>query len=404
MARQQLPPQITKKVIGTDAKGREVVRYEVIADIGERNGKRKQTRKRFRTETEARAFLDPILGDKARGLHVSPSALLVRDSVRQWLSAQRIEQKTLDAYTNNLRPFVEQLGDRPIQSITKDDIEALVRALIDGETPRGAWAATSINPFLSRLRSLMDDLMGQGVLARNPARLVKNVRREDTRSPEPPERVTLTPEQVRQFLDHTEGTEDEALVLFALLGMRRSEIVGLRWSHIDLDAKTLTVERTVVTTSKGTEDKKRTKTTSSTRELPLPEHAVESLRRVRAQYLRDRMASGTAWRGEADGHVFFKPDGTRFAPATADRRWNRAVNAAGLPPLTLHGGRHTAATLLLLERAPLAVVAAWLGHANGDVTMRIYAHAQKQAIEAAATTFDGLYGKNSGPDVTQTSR
>ncbi|WP_165704588.1 site-specific integrase [Mycobacteroides abscessus] len=194
-----------------------------------------------------------------------------------------------------------------------------------------------------------------------------------------------------------EHTEDEALVLFSLLGMRRSEIVGLRWSHIDLDTKTLTVERTVVTTSTGTEDKKRTKTTGSTRELPLPERAVESLRRVRARYLRDRMASGTAWRGEADGHVFFKPDGTRFAPATADRRWNRAVNAAGLPPLTLHEGRHTAATLLLLQGAPLAVVAAWLGHANGDVTMRIYAHAQKEAIEAAATTFDGLYGRPNNP-------
>lgn len=393
MARQQLPPQITKKIIGTDGKGRDVVRYEVVADIGERSGKRKQTRKRFRTEAEARAFLDPILGDKARGLHVSPNALTVKDAVRQWLSAQRIEQKTLDAYTNNLRPLVEQFGDRPIQSVIKDDIEALVKSLIDGTTPRGPWAATSINPFLSRLRALMDDLMGQGVLARNPARLVKNVRREDTQSPEPPERVTLTPDQVRQFLDHVEDTEDEALVLFSLLGMRRSEIVGLRWSQIDLDAKTLAVKRTVVTTSAGTEDKKRTKTTSSTRELPLPDHAVESLRRVRARYLRDRIASGTAWRGEANGHVFFKPDGTRFAPATADRRWNRAVESAGLPPIKLHGGRHTAATLLLLERAPLAVVAAWLGHANGGVTMRIYAHAQKQAIEAAATTFDGLYGR-----------
>ena len=56
-------------------------------------------------------------------------------------------------------------------------------------------------------------------------------------------------------------------------------------------------------------------------------------------------------------------------------------------------GRHTAATLLLLQGAPLAVVAAWLGHANADVTLRVYAHAQKQAIEAAAATFQGLYGK-----------
>lgn len=396
MARRQLPPQIKKLVIGADHNGRDILRYEVVADIGEKGSKRKQTRKRFKTEAAARAFLDPILGDKARGLHVAPSDLLVKDAVTRWLAAQRIEQKTLDAYTNNLRPVVEQFGGRTIQSVTKDDIEQLVQALIDGTTARGAWAATSINPMLSRLRSMMDDLMGQGVISRNPARLVKNVRREDTKSPEPPTRVTLTAEQVRHLLDHVEGTEDEVLVLLALLGMRRSEIVGLRWSHVDLDAKTITVERAVVPTSVGTEDKKRTKTTASGRTLPLPDHAVETLNRVRRRYLRERLASGSAWTGEPDGHVFFKPDGSRYAPATADRRWTRAMHAAGLEPINLHGGRHTAATLLLLQGAPLAVVAAWLGHANGDVTMRVYAHAQKQAIEAAASTFDGMYGKKPG--------
>ncbi|MFZ2239475.1 MAG: site-specific integrase [Gordonia amarae] len=388
-----MPPQIKRLVIGTDAKGREAVRYQVTVDVGRRGGKRKQSRRRFKTEAEARGFLGPILGDKARGLHVAPNALTVREAVRRWLAAQRIEQKTLDAYTNNLRPLVEVHGGDPIQGIDKADIEALVQALIAGTTPRGVWAATSINPFLSRLRALMDDLVGQGVLARNPARLVKNVRREDTKKPEAPERVTLTAEQVRRFLDHVEGKEDEALVLLSLLGMRRSEIVGLRWSAVDLDAKTLTVERAVVPTSVGTQDKKRTKTESSKRELPLHDDAVEALSRVRRRYLKERMASGSAWRGEKDGHVYFKPDGTRYAPETANQRWNRAVKAAGLPHLKLHEGRHTAATLLLLQGAPLAVVAAWLGHANADVTLRVYAHAQKQAIEAAAATFQGLYGK-----------
>ncbi|CPX20702.1 gp41 protein [Mycobacteroides abscessus] len=393
MARQQLPPQIKKRVIGTDAKGRDVIRYEVVVDIGSKRGKRKQTRRRFTTETAARAFLDPLLGDQARGLHVAPNKLTVKAAVEAWLRSQRIEQTTRDAYTAALRPLVEQFGDRPVQSLTKADIEWLVEALINGDTPRGAWAATTINPFLARTRSLMDDLVGQGVLARNPAALVKNVRREDTKTPKAPVRNTLTAEQGQQLLDHVKGTEDEVLVMLALLGMRRSEIIGLRWSHVDLDARTLRVAHTVVSTSKGVQDKDRTKTEESTRELPLPDHAVDALRRARARWTRERLASGSAWRGDKDGHVFFKPDGTRFSPKTTNNHWNRAVADAGLDPIVLHGGRHTAATLLLLEGAPLAVVAAWLGHANGDVTMRVYAHAQKQAIEAAASTFDGLYGK-----------
>ena len=392
MARQQLPPQIKRKVVGTDDKGRDIIRYEVIADIGAAKGKRKQTRRRFQTEAEARAFLNPILGDKARGLHVAPNKLLVKDAVRDWLASQRIEQKTRDAYTNNLRPMVEQYGERPIQGITKADIETLVQALIVGTTPRGKWTSTSINPMLSRLRSLMDGLVGEGVLSRNPALLVKNVRREDTHSPTKPVKRTLTAEDVQRFLTSVFDTVDEVLVLLSLLGMRRSEIVGLRWSDVDLAKRELTIRHTVVPTSTGTVDKKRTKTHSSRRTLPLPDHAHEALTRARVRYLQERMASGSAWLGDKDGHVFFKPDGTRFSPGTADKRWNRARDRAGIPTLTLHEGRHTAATLLLLEGAPLAVVAAWLGHANGDVTMRVYAHAQKQAIDEAASVLDGLYG------------
>lgn len=395
MARQQLPPQIKKKVVSTD-KGRDVIRYEVVVDIGDpRSGKRRQTRRRFKTEAEARAFLAPILGDKAKGLHVAPTELTVAQAVERWLAAQRVERKTREAYTNHLRPMVEAYGDRPIQTITKNDIESLVSALIQGTTPRGVWSASTINPFLSRLRSVMDDLVGQGVLPRNPARLVKNVRREDTLKPNPPKRVTLTAEQAKHLLDTVRNTPDEVMVMLALLGLRRAEICGLRWSSVDLDAKTVTIEWQVVpTATAGTERKKRTKTVTSTRTLPLPDMAVDVLSRARTRWLRERLASGSAWKGGEDGHVYWQASGAGYAPGTTDQRWSAAVARAGLPHLPLHGGRHTAATLMLLDQTPLAVVAAWLGHANADVTLRVYAHAQKQAVEAAAAAFDGLYGKN----------
>lgn len=395
MARQQLPPQIKKKVVSTD-KGRDVIRYEVVVDIGDpRSGKRRQTRRRFKTEAEARAFLAPILGDRAKGLHVAPTELTVAQAVERWLAAQRVERKTREAYTNHLRPMVETYGDHPIQTITKDDIERLVSALIQGTTPRGVWSASTINPFLSRLRSVMDDLVGQGVLPRNPALLVKNVRREDTQKPEPPARVTLTAEQAKHLLDTVRDTPDEVMVMLALLGLRRAEICGLRWSNVDLDAKTVTIEWQVVpTATAGTERKKRTKTATSTRTLPLPDMAVDVLSRARTRWLRERLASGSAWEGGEDGHVYWQASGAGYAPGTTDQRWSAAVARAGLPHLPLHGGRHTAATLMLLDQTPLAVVAAWLGHANADVTLRVYAHAQKQAVEAAAAAFDGLYGKS----------
>jgi integrase len=405
MARQRLPPQIKRRVIGTDDKGREVVRYEVIVDLGFGDDRRRQTRRRFRTETEARAFLNPVLGDKARGTHVAPSGLLVKDAVARWLRSRRVDPKTLDIYTNHLRPVVEVLGDRTVQSIDKDDIEDLVQALIDGTTPRGVWAATTINPMLNRLRSVYRALMADGKVFRNPADLVENIRREDTTKPEPPERTTYTAEQCQQLLSYVQGTEDDALVALALMGLRRSEIAGLRWSAVDLDTGIIQVTRTRTVSSRGTRTKDATKTATSTRVLELDpgDITVAFLKDARRRQRRDRLAWGSAWKGPEDGYVVPKADGSPFHPATVNRRWIAVVTKLGLPKTTIHeGGRHTAATLMLQDPDnPEADVAAWLGHANAEVTRRVYAHAQDHTTRAAGRNLAARYDfrkKNSAPD------
>lgn len=206
-----------------------------------------------------------------------------------------------------------------VQKITVKDIEALVQALIDGTTPRGKWAPTSINPMLARLRTVFDWLLAQGVVARNPARLVENVGREDTPDEPAPEYVTYTPEDVRTLLKSVLRTEGSVLCILAMLGVRRGEIAGLRWSAVDLEAETIAVERTVTVSSKGTKDSDRTKTASSRRTLPLPKIAVNILRAAKDRRDRDKATAGSAWRGEPDGHVYRQELGAGVPPPDRGR-------------------------------------------------------------------------------------
>ncbi|MBV0918253.1 tyrosine-type recombinase/integrase [Mycobacteroides chelonae] len=392
MARRKSEPGV-KPVEVSDRRGGTRTAWEALADVGDPGEKRQQSRRRFLSQADAVAWRSGIMADRARGTHVAPDKMTVQEGVEQWLRGLRKEQTTIDAYTAALRPVVEALGDKPVQKVSKADIENLVDALIAGTTARGKWASTSINPMLSRLRKVFDDLMGQGVVARNPARLVANVRREDTPDRPLPEYDTFTPEQVKTLMASVVGTEDSVLCIFSLLGLRRAEIAGMRWSHIDLDdTGILTVTRTVTVSSKGASDRLRTKTKTSKRELPLPKTALRILHDARARARRDRLASGSAWQGEEDGHIYRQVLGEGYHPRTVNARWNAALDNAKLPHIRLHDGRHTAATVLHLDGAPAAVVAAWLGHASPATTMRIYTHSQQRELMKAASQFDSMFG------------
>ncbi|MGH3561654.1 MAG: tyrosine-type recombinase/integrase, partial [Mycobacterium sp.] len=170
-ARSNLPPQIKRRELPSGA-----VRYEVIADVA-REGARHQTRKRFAKLADAKEHLAGLQGDVVRGVHVRRSDLSVQQAVEAWLAGQRLRPKTRSAYITALRPVVDALGGKLVQQVTKSDIETVIRSLVEGTSAtgtwnaptklkgkkvRGAWAATSINPMLARLRSVWQDLVDQG--------------------------------------------------------------------------------------------------------------------------------------------------------------------------------------------------------------------------------------------------
>lgn len=390
--RTNLPPQIKRRELPSGA-----VRYEVIADVT-RDGKRHQTRKRFAKLQDAKDHLATVQGDVVRGVHVRRSVLTVEQAVDAWLSGQRLRPKTRSAYVTALRPVVDALGDKPVQKVTKSDIETVVRSLVEGTSAMGtwnapkklkgkkiraAWAATSINPMLARLRSVWQDLVDQGVVSRNMPALVRPL--PTTK----PEMHPMVVEQVEALFAHIKGKRLELFVHLALMGLRRGEIAGLRWSAIDLDSTppTLTVSLNRVAVAGGTSEADP-KTEAGRRELPIPDELLPLVRRARKRSREEQIAAGSKWIGQ--GHVIADECGNPYHPDTLYKYWKRILKDAKLPHVRLHDARHSCATLMHQRGVPLAVIAAWLGHTDASFTLRTYAHSTPSALADAATTLGSL--------------
>ncbi|MEX3656917.1 site-specific integrase [Mycolicibacterium fortuitum] len=378
----------------TRAEGKRGVTYEARINVVLPDGRRMQPKRRFKTLEAAKDWHATTSAELAAGTHTPPSDLTVREAVEAWLAAKaaRVKPTTADAYTAALAPVVDRYGDTKVQAITKHDVEALITELRTGTTDRGVWKRTSINPMLARWKKVWADLHAQGILARNVVALVEPLRKP---SGEPAMKVddSLTEAEVEQLVAaHAEGADEyarrrEPFVHLALLGLRRAELAGLRWSAVDLDAEspTLTVRATRVATAAGIVAQDDAKTVSSARTLPIPPHVVPILRRARVEQLHTKLATGEKWEGGDDHHVFCHDLGKPLSPRTLNAWWTRSLADAGLPHRRLHASRHTAASLLHLRGTPIAVTAAWLGHGDGGVlALRTYTHVQGPSLDEAA--------------------
>jgi integrase len=167
-----------------------------------------------------------------------------------------------------------------------------------------------------------------------------------------------------------------------LNGLRRGEIGGLRWTNVDLEARTLTIGPTRISVDGKAVEQDDAKSEDSERTLPIPEPLRAELEAARKRHAEEELALGAAYRG--DGYVVCNEAGEPHHPDTLSKMWTKAVAAAGVPNIRLHDARHTCGTTMHLQGVPPAVIAAWLGHADVSFTMRTYVRSQPDALAEGA--------------------
>lgn len=351
-------------------------------------GRRRQRRASgFRTRREAEQALTKLLRERDTGSALDPTRLTVAEYLTHWLETDvrhRVRQSSYEKYRASIRLYLApRVGAVLLPDLRPAHVSALQSALRD----QGLSAAT-----ISGARVILHAALKQAVqwqlLHRNVCEAV------------PAPRVTRPPRElwdeatVQRFRAALASEPDSVLFTLAIVtGMRRGELLGLRWADVDLDGGWITVRRSLVRVAGGMREE-QTKTGRG-RRLDLTASQVAMLRAHRQAQLTARLAAGPAW--QEQGFVFAQepsdfpsdlPGGRPYSGTLVANRWRALLARYDLPYLRPHDLRHLNATLLLEAGVHPKVVQERLGHANVSVTLDVYSHVTPTLGKAAAELLD----------------
>ncbi len=350
----------------------------------------------FATKAEAVHAMNALQSAKAAGTHVEPSRTTVAGYLAEWLPSIDVRPGTRMVYGVVIRRYIEpRIGALPLQSLTTARVKAFYRELTETGRVRGGrpLSVKSVHNVHVLLRKALADAVRDQVISRNPA---------DGAHRLPTDRgiemKTWTADELTRFLASVQGDRNFALWrLAATTGMRRGELLGLRWEDLRLDAGQLSVRRQLV---RGTDGFTYgpPKTEKGRRDVSLDDITAAVLRRHRKQQLEERLLMGEAYNDQ--GLVFARADGSPWDPDSITGTFERLSKRAGLPRIRLHDLRHTHASMALRAGVPAKVVQQRLGHASITITLDTYTHvAPDLDAEAARRVADLVDGDQIGRDV-----
>lgn len=346
----------------------------------------------FQTKGEAQEALNDLLTARRRGGYIEPSKVTVDDYLTEWLAGMRsqVRASTLASYEMNLREHVTPtLGDDRLQDLTPDRLNALYADLLEsGRRDGKGLSPKSVRNIHTTLQKALADAVDSGRVARNVAALAKPPK---VRASDREEMKTWTADELRTFLERV--ADDDLYAAWhtaGSTGLRRGELLGLRWSDLDPDNGRAAIRQTVISVNYEIQFS-TPKTNRGRRVIALDSATVAALRTHRKAQAKQRMAFGGDYQDH--GLLFARPDGTPIHPQVFSDRFERLVSAAGLPRVRLHDLRHTHATLALRAGVHPKVVSERLGHSTVSFTLDVYSHAipemQSDAAELVAALVAG---------------
>ncbi|WP_328697074.1 tyrosine-type recombinase/integrase [Streptomyces sp. NBC_00342] len=369
------------------------------------------TRKRIRvygtTRKEALSKLTEKIAASNRGLPAPSAQGGLATYLTYWLqnvAVHQLRENTHTRYTAVTRLYlIPGLGKKKLAKLTAKDVRTWLNELrttcqcctrgidVGRDEPRccdiGKCCSKRLSPLTlayvhSVLKSALEHAVREEEIPRNVAR---NVRTGTSR---PRRFEPLTAGEAREFLAATSDHRLNALFELALrTGLRKGELLGLRWEDLDLASGTASIRRTLQRTNSGGLTALPTKTQSSERRIAVPTPCLRSLEQHRARQRQERDAAGERWQNS--GYVF-------------TRHFTALLCQAGLRRIRFHDLRHSTATLLLEQGVELVVIKELLGHAHIGVTATVYAHVrlrlQRDAIDLLGNTLRNPAETTDKPD------
>lgn len=381
------------------------IRVPVNPDLPEL-GTKPVTKNGFLTQKDATRAKDKAVADVERGLRVGSSIPTLTAYAENWLAGLDLANSTIAGYRRQLhRHVLPHIGRLPLDKIVPMTLRKLYADLATEPAPPipGRWSEpkplgpNSIHKIAVTMGALLSAAVSDGLIAANPALMTKTTRPPSlaARKAAKPEMSIWTEQQLEAFLlwlrDARKDSEYPLWKLYAASGARRSEILALRWSDIDLKTARLQIRRTLDLEDPDPRATKPPKN-GEARSLALSASAVAVLRqwrRLLASRDLNAVKSG-AWVFPFDKD-WSRPRNPQSVSEMFTRRVTWARSALGedkLPELHLHGIRHTVVTLLIESGLDVAKVAKRVGHSSPAITLAIYTHATVKGDEIAAAVLD----------------
>lgn len=357
----------------------------------------------FATKKDAQAALAEVTSELNKGRFVEPHRIRVGEFLTdRWLPSikETVRFSTYDHYRRNAEIHVApRIGGIQLANLTPVRINAFYTDLLasgrrDG---KGGLSPKSVRNIHVMLRKALADAHRWELVARNPVEQanppanVRSAAREEFR--------TWTAPELRQFLDSMRGKKHfAAMYLAATTGMRRGEVLGLRWRDVHFREGTISITQTLLSVAYELRFSKP-KTQRSRRSIAVDRATMEVLAAHRERAVAEAEFEGA---GEGDALVFSKPDGSPFHPDWFRQVFERQVARSDLPRIRFHDLRHTHATLALRAGVHPKIVSERLGHSSVALTLDIYSHAapdiQAEAADTVARLIFGPYRKDEGPE------
>lgn len=365
-----------KNISFDDVKKRYYVTLYYGIDV---NGKRKKQSKSFKTLQEAKICLKQFEADKTKEMIVMPTKETVADYMLYWvdsIKALSCEETTLYGYRKIIENhFIPKIGNRPLQEVTPQNLNTYFMYL----KKERKLSNSTIKKHQDLLKSIFKSAVHEEKILKNPMDKIEKVKSEIK------EVAIYNVEQLKILFEKVEGHPLEIPVkLSAYLGLRRGEINGLKWEHVDLEKGELVVRETRTAAGK-TEIHKGVKTYHSKRRLALPDELKTLLEEVRSKQCE------SSKKGRPYEYVFCKADGTVYKANYCSNEFKKFLKRKGLPCIKFHALRHSCASVANAMGIPLFEISRMLGHGSTAITSKIYTHQFSKANSVAISKIAEAY-------------
>ncbi|PZX07415.1 site-specific recombinase XerD [Psychrobacillus insolitus] len=345
--------------------------YQYVVDVGRDpfTGSRKQkTKGGFKRQKDAQAALNKVLNEIDVQGYIEPSKEIFSFFIESWFTSH-YEKRIKETTASNIQSLINKhlirenpFADKPLSKITTEEIDAFYNLKIDEEYK---------SSYIRKMHQILNQAFNQAVKW-------KRIKYNPVIDADPPavtkeEMKIWSYDEINTFLEHCKGERHHLTFLLAIYtGLRRGEILGLKWSDIDLVNKTIRVQRSLAYIPKKGYILTSTKTRKSNRIVPISDMVVNELVKYRKQQEIWKEQLGEQYQEE--DLVICTETGSKQDPRNVLRALKRLITTSNVTHIRFHDLRHTHASILISKGVDVVKVSKRLGHVNAKITLETYAH------------------------------